>query len=114
MSSRTYTPDRWVIISYNEGGEDVVLGGWGGGYLHGDSWRRSTPIKNATFNPEQKVWTFDNESGSRYVCHDDAYGCNTIMLQVLNLAAGHVSVLDEDEVYNLYVTRNAGRADELP
>lgn len=71
-NGRVYDPDRWVMLRYPEG-ELTVLGGWYGGYLDGDSWRRSTPAQNVVL--EEDGWMLvHNLSGSVYRVQEEAYG----------------------------------------
>jgi len=80
-----YNPDSWVVLkitnikrSGNTGygrTEEVlykVLAGWGGGYLHGDSWRLNSGI-NLVFDHDREIH-FYGESGSNYICHKETYG----------------------------------------
>jgi len=60
------TPNSWVVIEVNHEGKQFqkILSGWSGGYLHGDNWRLSSPIKEINIDSE---WiTATTESGSTY------------------------------------------------
>ena len=60
------SPNNWVIIEVNHEGKQIqkILSGWSGGYLHGDNWRLSSPIKEIDIDSE---WiTATTESGSTY------------------------------------------------
>ena len=60
------TPNSWVVIEVNHEGKQFqkILSGWSGGYLHGDNWRLSSPIKEIDIESE---WiTATTESGSTY------------------------------------------------
>lgn len=46
MESYLITPDRYALIHYITEDLYAILSGWSGGYLHGDSWRRSSPISS--------------------------------------------------------------------
>jgi len=70
--SRLYTPDRWTVIYYPEQDVHTILGGWWGGYLHGDSWRRSTAVQRA--EEDEQYYYFHNMSGSIYKCAKGSYG----------------------------------------
>jgi hypothetical protein len=61
-------PDSWVILEVNHEGEQFqkILSGWSGGYLDGDSWRLSSPIKEINIKVNQDYFTVDTDSGSRY------------------------------------------------
>ena len=62
------TPDSWVIIEVNREGEQFqkILSGWSGGYLHGDSWRMSSRIKEILMNVDEDYITVQTESSSTY------------------------------------------------
>jgi hypothetical protein len=62
------TPDSWVIIEVNYEGEQFqkVLSGWSGGYLDGDSWRLSSPIKEMNINIDSDKIVVYTDSGSCY------------------------------------------------
>ena len=78
---KNYFPDNWVIIKIK--GDDPhyrVLGGWSGGYASGDSWRMNSGITKVEFENDQYI--FYGSSGSRYICHKDAYA--------LRMNIGHV------------------------
>lgn len=84
-----YTPDRWVIIQcYNpelrteDQRFDCVVGGWTGGYLDSDYWRRSTPIMRRKDDGDYIVFT--GESGSSYRCHKQQHGVTGLMAAVLD------------------------------
>lgn len=72
--SRPYCPDDWIIIEVK--GLDPhyrVLGGWGGSYLHGSSWRLNSGITKATYSSKDGYYEFHGSSGSVYRCHKDSY-----------------------------------------
>ena len=62
------TPDSWIILEVNHEGEQFqkIISGWSGGYLDGDAWRMSSPIKEINIKVNQDFFTVDTESGSRY------------------------------------------------
>lgn len=70
------TPDAWVIIEVNHDGEQFqkILSGWSGGYLDGDSWRMSSPIKEIKIDVEQDYITVETNSGSVYNLHNESQG----------------------------------------
>jgi len=70
------TPDSWVIVEVNHEGEQFqkILSGWSGGYLYGDSWRMSSPIKELNIKINQDFFTVDTESGSRYTLFKSRQG----------------------------------------
>jgi len=61
-------PNSWVIIEVNHGGKQFqkILSGWSGGYLDGDSWRLSSPIKILEIDIDSEWITATTESGSTY------------------------------------------------
>ena len=62
------TPDAWVIIEVKTpaGQFQKILAGWSGGYLYGNSWRMSSPMKELNIKTHEDYFTVDTESGSRY------------------------------------------------
>ena len=59
------TPDAWVIVEV-DGKFQKILAGWAGGYLHGDSWRMSSPIKELNIDIDKDYITATTDSGSDY------------------------------------------------
>lgn len=72
--SSNYLPDYWVVIKVPFEGalQYRVLVAWSGGYIHGNSWRLSSPVVKAI--KDGKYYNFENKSGSCYICHRDRYG----------------------------------------
>jgi len=62
------TPNSWVVIEVNHEGKQFqkILSGWSGGYLDGDSWRMSSPIKILEIDIDSEWITAITESGSTY------------------------------------------------
>ena len=62
------TPNSWVIIEVSHEGKQFqkILSGWSGGYLDGDSWRLSSPIKKLEIDIDSEWITAITESGSIY------------------------------------------------
>jgi len=62
------TPDAWVIIEVKTpaGQFQKILSGWTGGYLYGDSWRMSSPMKELNIKVNQDFFTVATDSGSCY------------------------------------------------
>jgi len=62
------SPNTWVIIEVNHEGKQFqkILSGWSGGYLDGDSWRMSSPIKNLEIDIDSEWIIATTESGSTY------------------------------------------------
>lgn len=63
-------PDLWCLIEWD--GQHHVLASWRGGYLDGDSWRRSTPIVHVEDHGDFRIIT--TKSGSRYKLYKNNYG----------------------------------------
>ena len=74
------TPDAWVIIEIQDlihpgmPPRQKILSGWSGGYLYGDSWRMSSPIKEINIDVEQDYITVETDSGSAYNLHKESQG----------------------------------------
>jgi hypothetical protein len=70
------TPDSWVIIEVNHEGEQFqkILSGWSGGYLHGDSWRLSSPIKELDISTVRDYFIAKTGSGSIYNLRSESQG----------------------------------------
>lgn len=70
------TPDSWVIIEVNHEGEQFqkILSGWSGGYLYGDSWRLSSPIKEMQLDIDSDKITVYTQSGSWYNLYKSSQG----------------------------------------
>ena len=62
------TPDSWVILEVNHEGKQFqkILSGWSGGYLDGNSWRLSSPIKKMNINIDSDKIIVYTSSGSCY------------------------------------------------
>ena len=62
------SPNAWVIIEVNHEGKQFqkILSGWSGGYLYGNSWRMSSPIKEMHIDIDSDWITATTESGSTY------------------------------------------------
>lgn len=75
-----YFPDQWVLVKI--GGTDPhyrVFGSWSGGYLDGDSWRlNSGVVKCAKSETYPNMYEFIGHSGSKYICHKNAYGIKSV------------------------------------
>lgn len=62
LAEKGITPDRFVLLKYKD--QFAILCGVGGGYLGGDSWRRSTAIKSV--EKEGDIYFVKTDSGSEY------------------------------------------------
>jgi len=66
------TPDCWVIIEFPDPilpgmpPYQKILSGWSGGYLDGDAWRLSSPLKKMDIKVNQDFYTIETSSGSTY------------------------------------------------
>ena len=121
--SQDYYPDSWVVIkiteetlnasntAYIEGRTYYkVLGGWSGGYLHGDSWRLNSGI-NLVKCIDDEIH-FYGHSGSNYICHKNTYGLrmNTagVFKQMQLVGTGlngsaKIELMREDTVWSLLI-----------
>lgn len=70
------TPDSWVIIEVNHEGEQFqkILAGWSGGYLDGDNWRMSSPIKELNIDVDKDYIIAITDSGSQYTLYKNYQG----------------------------------------
>jgi hypothetical protein len=67
-------PDRWEVVEITDGktSERKVFASWGGGYLHGDSWKLSSGITKIVEHADH--YEFHNHSGSVYLCGKNSHG----------------------------------------
>jgi hypothetical protein len=67
-----YQPNLWVVLKI--GDIYKVFGSWYGGYLHGDSWRLNSGIREVKI--VDKIIEFHGYSGSVYECllNEGSYG----------------------------------------
>lgn len=94
----TYTPDCWTVISINGSNPHYrVLAGWGGGYLHGTSWKLNSGITRVERDDDYLL--FYGSSDSIYRCHKAGYGLRMSTAAIWNqLEAKYgdkVALLDE-------------------
>lgn len=80
----TYNPNRWLVVSITHDTKTHyrVFGVWGGGYLHGDSWKLNSGITKATLIDD--AYHFDGSSGSVYICRKNSYGSSGYGFGVLD------------------------------
>ena len=97
MSS--YVPDKWVVLYHPEHDVHTILAGWSGGYLDGDSWRRSTALKYVVEHDE--YYEVHNESGSVYECNKNAYGTTGLTAQILGATEGRLQALERETAVQL-------------
>ena len=77
-----YSPDHWTVLrmEHKDGVIYKVLGGWAGGYLHGDSWRLNSGIERC--EQDGDYYKFYGSSGSCYTCHKEMYGLRTATIGI--------------------------------
>lgn len=91
-----YFPDSWVLVDYSEqAGKPCysVLAGWRGGYLDGDSWKRSSPIVSWAEYDEEIVCKV--ESGSVYCLRKSGVGYTGMTAGIVGQLEGKLNVVDE-------------------
>lgn len=85
---RTYEPSSWVVIKSKSDPEvRLVLAGWSGGYLDGDSWGRSSPVVNML--EDSDYYVFETESGAVYKCRKSSEGFNATMREIWRAGSDH-------------------------
>lgn len=83
-------PDAWVILEIEDpihpGMPNIqkVLSGWSGGYLDGDAWRLSSPIKQLDIKVTEDFFEVQTESGSSYKLSKHCQGLKNSMSHVYN------------------------------
>ena len=80
------TPDAWVIVEVNHEGEQFqkIIAGWSGGYLHGNSWRMSSPIKEMHIDSDTDYITVETQSGSQYTLYKQYQGLRMSNVGIYN------------------------------
>lgn len=64
---------KWMVIFIkSEDPHYRLFMSFGGGYLHGDSWRMNSGITRVEVDEDK--YTFIGSSGSSYTVHKDMYG----------------------------------------
>lgn len=92
--SNEYFPAAWVLVDYGiDKGADryAIVAGWRGGYLHGDSWRRSSPVTSA--KTVEDGWIVETSSGSSYILSEKLIGVTMVTQSVI--AQMPVTVIDD-------------------
>jgi hypothetical protein len=84
MLPAEYTPDRWVILKFKSPVDTVykVLGGWSGGYTHGDSWKISSGITYVIKKEDKLI--LPQHSGSLYNLFYTRQGLSMMTAGILN------------------------------
>jgi hypothetical protein len=81
-------PDRWVIIKVTKHDENkterYVLSGWYGGYLGGDSWRKSSNIVKEEVLDDRGNIKVTTESGSTYLLKKLCWGTSGVSGNILS------------------------------
>lgn len=86
---RSYSPDRWRVVRliHTKTGTPVVyyriFAGWYGGFTTGASWKMSSGVVSITEDVHAQQFTFENISGSLYLCHLYGFGMSAYMQGVL-------------------------------
>ena len=77
-----YTPDKWVMLKFTTSGQPTykILAGWGGSYLHGQSWKLNSGCTEV--KEDGDYYIFSGYSGSEYRCHKRAYGMTGYTAQI--------------------------------
>lgn len=75
-------PNSFVILKIVYKDEVIykILGGWSGGYLHGDSWKLNSGI--VSYNEDGDSIYFKGHSGSVYQCYKQSEQMTMIMASV--------------------------------
>jgi hypothetical protein len=79
-----YTPDRWVVINFDNNGErfNKVLAEWkGGGMAGSDYWQMNSGI--TAVEDAGDYYNFHGASGSVYRCAKGRYGVTGLAASVL-------------------------------
>lgn len=74
-----YKPDNWIIIELPDKKGHKVLGGWSGGYLHGDAWRLNSGIVFIDADSDEDYYFIYGYSGSCYQCRKD---CEIVRMNI--------------------------------
>lgn len=72
------TPDRFVLLKISHEDKSVIriLSSWYGGYLGGNAWLCSTPIKDVK-RVSSNIFYITTESGSTYSINTNGIGMNS-------------------------------------
>lgn len=79
------TPDKFVVVSMVEPvsgkRQKLIVSGWYGGYLHGNSWRISRCITKETEHEDR--WVMETRTGSVYELFKGRGGTNSMSADIL-------------------------------
>lgn len=97
-----YIPDKWVVVDYSSEYSPTeryaILAGWGGSYVYGASWKRSSSI--VSVEEKEDCWNVTTYSGSVYELRKSGYG--TTGLTASLLADAQLETLEEESVVELF------------
>lgn len=94
-------PDRWVFVRYDDVDATLyaVLAGWSGGYMYGDSWKRSSPI--VKIEEEFGGWVATSASGNQYFLNSWGVGLTSFTASIAHQLRTNPQfkgeILDTDE-----------------
>ena len=76
------SPDKWQLIKVKTDEEEiyVIMSGFSGGYLDGDSWRISSKV--VACDHDLHSFRFTTVSGSKYFCRKSCVGFTPLSLSV--------------------------------
>lgn len=102
----SYTPDKWTIVDYSEQYPSehplkeryAILAGWGGSYVYGASWKRSSSI--VSVEEKEDCWNVTTYSGSSYELRKSGYGVTGQTASLL--ADAQLETLEEESVVDLF------------
>ncbi len=102
-----YNPDNWVLIKICAEGEEPlykVLGGWSGGYFHGDSWRLNSGISKITHDTDLGLYHIYGSSGSCYIVSDSTERISGATRSILSRLLGIINVeqVDMKDVFPVF------------
>lgn len=76
------TPDKWMLVRvHGDTPHWRIFATWGGGYLHGDSWRLNSGVESV--EDKDEYFDFHGYSGSLYRCRKTAYGTTLYGMGIL-------------------------------
>ena len=96
------TPDQWVIVKIEQGGNALykVFGSWFGGYLDGDRWKMNSGISRV--EEQEGYYYFFGYSGSCYKCSKKGYGTgNSYTSGVLQNVIDTIEKRDDGSVISI-------------
>lgn len=91
------TPDQYELFTYTKDNLTTyhIFASWKGGYLHGDSWRRSSPIVRV--EDADDYWSCYTQSGSQYSLHKDGRGVTgynaTVLASMIDMYKDSIDIV---------------------